>query len=303
MGPVHDRMTKRVGGWARGVAMGAIMGVAAGSPATTAQEVALGGVDPTSYFGATGPVEGDAGRTVMVDGATYRFADDRAQARFEADEDRYEPVFGGHDPVRLARGEQAVGNPRVFSVVGERVFLFVDEASRETFLATPGETTARAVKAFAEVAGEDETGRLTSVIGRRTKDYNLGKQGLAVSGYDPVAYFREGGGSPTKGRSNLTVAFDGAEYRFSNSKNRARFLENPTRYEPAHGGWCSYAASQESYAEIDPEKYLIEDDRLLLFYNGLFNDTKKKWEKSKEDLLPKADRFWKSETGEDPRHG
>ncbi|MEO0513211.1 MAG: YHS domain-containing (seleno)protein [Planctomycetota bacterium] len=267
-----------------------------------AQDLALDGNDPTSYFGSTGPAAGEASVEVEAEGVTFRFTDASAKRAFEANAERFEPVFGGHDPVALAAGKQVLGDPDVFSVVGERLFLFEDPAARVAFLKSPGRVASGAVKAYAEVTGEDESDRLAAVVERKSGEHNLEKS-LAVSGYDPVGYFPEGGGKPQKGRAEFSVTFDGAVFRFVNRRNRDRFVENPTRYEPAHGGWCSYAASQESYAEIDPKKYLIEDGRLLLFYNGVFNDTRKKWLKSDESLLPAADDFWLDETGETPRRG
>lgn len=266
------------------------------------QGQALGGIDPTSYFGSDSAERGSAQNSAEHDGQTYWFASAGDQRAFEREPARYAPIFGGHDPVRLAGGEQVAGNPEIFSVVGERVFLFESAQSRDAWLKDPAGVTRRASGAFVSEGGVDETSRLAKLFERNTDKHNLDK-GLAVSGYDPVAYFREGGAKAKKGSKSRTLEFDGATYRFSSEHNRDRFRENPTRYEPAHGGWCSYAAAKGSYAEIDPQKFLIEDDRLLLFYNGFLNDTKKKWEKSKKDLLPDADRFWKTESGETARKG
>ena len=130
------------------------------------------------------------------------------------------------------------------------------------------------------------------------KQYNLEK-GLALSGYDPVAYFKEGGGKPQKGKKDLTVAHRGVTYRFASAKNKSLFEKDPARFEPAYGGWCAYAMSQGEKVDVDPKSFLIENGRLHVFYKGLFSNTKKKWQKEGGDKLrPKADASWKKISGE-----
>ena len=131
---------------------------------------------------------------------------------------------------------------------------------------------------------------------------NLAKDGLALDGYDPVAYFPEGGGEPKKGAKTRTVEYRGATYRFANDANRERFRAEPSRFAPAFGGWCAYAMASDDRVEIDPESFLIEDGSLLVFFDGFFADTRKSWKKEgPEKLRPKADGFWNS-FADEPRH-
>jgi YHS domain-containing protein len=123
--------------------------------------------------------------------------------------------------------------------------------------------------------------------------FNLSKGDVAIVGYDPVAYFKEGGGKPTKGDAKRTVVYRGATYRFASDENRALFLEHPSRYEPAYGGWCAYAMASNDRVEVDPKSFRIEGGNLLLFYKGLLANTRKKWGKEGADKLrPKADSHW-----------
>ena len=57
---------------------------------------------------------------------------------------------------------------------------------------------------------------------------------VAIHGYDPVAYFVEGG--PRKGRTELAVEHNGVRWLFSSAANRARFEADPERYLRAYGG-------------------------------------------------------------------
>ena len=138
----------------------------------------------------------------------------------------------------------------------------------------------------------------------RTESYQL-KKTLGAQGYDPVAYFPEGDpngkGKATKGNKKITFQYNGVTYRFSSTKNRDLFKANPLKYEPAYGGWCAYAVSHETYTEPNPKRFLIQNGRLMLFYDGLFGDTYKDWHKEGPTKLePLADQFWKAETGERP---
>ena len=119
---------------------------------------------------------------------------------------------------------------------------------------------------------------------------NLDKKGLAIEGYDPVAYFPEGGSSPKKGKREISYGYRGVTYRFANADNRERFKRTPARYEAAYGGWCAYAMADGKQVEVDPESYLIQDGRLMLFYKSFFNDTKKKWSKKPEKLQARGGR-------------
>ena len=125
---------------------------------------------------------------------------------------------------------------------------------------------------------------------------------LAIDGYDPVSYFPEGGGAPREGRRQLTAAHRGITYRFTSEANRALFRSLPERYEPAYGGWCAWAMAKGKLVEVDPESYLIENGQLLLFYDGFFNDTRKKWlEAGGLEVGPRADKEWTKRSGETRR--
>lgn len=139
---------------------------------------------------------------------------------------------------------------------------------------------------------------------RAVAQYNLPKDGPAIEGYDPVAYFPEGGGKPIKGDKRFEHSIDGVVYRFASQANLDRFRADASKYDPAYGGWCAYAmGSDGSKVEIDPESFLVENERLFLFYKSFFNDTRKSWLKDEKSLLPKADANWKRVSDEDPRLG
>lgn len=137
---------------------------------------------------------------------------------------------------------------------------------------------------------------------RTIAEWDLSKKSLAIDGYDPVAYFPEGGSKPTKGKKSISHTHLGVDYRFASEKNKAAFIANPSKYEPAYGGWCAWAMSKGSKTEIDPKTYIVKDDRLFLFYKGVFGNTKKDWERGDHDTLTtQADSEWKAISGESPK--
>lgn len=137
---------------------------------------------------------------------------------------------------------------------------------------------------------------------RNTKEWSL-KKGLALQGYDPVAYFPEGGGKPVEGKKSISLKRDDVTYHFANEENRARFKANPDRYEPAYGGWCAWAMREGGKTEVDPKTFIVKDDRLFVFYNGIWGNTKKSWlgEGTHSEHAKKSDGQWKKISGEGPR--
>ena len=64
---------------------------------------------------------------------------------------------------------------------------------------------------------------------------NKNWKGLAIKGYDPVAYFTLG--KPVKGKSEFEYKWEGAKWRFSNSEHLNLFSANPEKYAPQYGGY------------------------------------------------------------------
>lgn len=101
--------------------------------------LALGGVDPTSYFDAGGPVHGDPHNELHWAGATWRFRSPEAMSRFLMSPTRYAPAFGGRCAWMMASGERAYGDPQYFAIYDGRLFLFAGAAERDAFLEDPAQ--------------------------------------------------------------------------------------------------------------------------------------------------------------------
>jgi hypothetical protein len=106
--------------------------------------LAIGGHDPVGYFLAGRPTLGRPEHEARWAGAPWRFGNEGNRAAFLAHPEIYAPRFGGHDPVRAARGFVARGDPALFLLHDDRLFLFVSSATRTAFAASPGSFLAEA---------------------------------------------------------------------------------------------------------------------------------------------------------------
>ncbi len=110
---------------------------------------------------------------------------------------------------------------------------------------------------------------------------------LAVSGYDPVAYFTQS--KPVEGSSDHEVDWNGATWRFSSAENLAAFKSDPEKYAPQFGGYCAWAVSQGYTASSIPEAWRIVDGKLYLNYSM---DIQARWAKDIPGLIAKAETNW-----------
>ena len=117
--------------------------------------------------------------------------------------------------------------------------------------------------------------------------------------YDPVSYLEDGKAQAvgTENSKSLRMKYQDAIYVFSTQAHLDVFTKNPQKYIPQFGGWCAYAvAAKKDKVDIDPKSFKIQDGRLLLFYDGLLADTKKKWQhddkKNPNEYLKDADANW-----------
>lgn len=124
----------------------------------------------------------------------------------------------------------------------------------------------------------------------RKKHFNL-ENGIAIDGYDPVAYFTQN--KAVKGKKDMAVYHQGVTYHFSSAASKELFKASPSKYEPEYGGWCAYAMGEKGEkVSIDPETYKIVNGKLYLFYNRFFNNTLKDWNRNEASLKAKADANW-----------
>ena len=115
---------------------------------------------------------------------------------------------------------------------------------------------------------------------------------VAIDGFDATAYWK---GGPEEGRDAHEVSWKGAIWRFAAAEDAAAFEAAPERFAPAYGGRCANAMSMGKDVAADAEIWLIEEDRLFLFYA---EDGRTRWrEGDRTALIAEADAQWAALSG------
>jgi YHS domain-containing protein len=126
-----------------------------------------------------------------------------------------------------------------------------------------------------------------SAVAVAAQKVNTSFTGLAIDGYDPVAYFTQN--KPVKGTREFTFEFEGATYRFASAAHRDQFAKEPAKYVPQYGAFCAWAVSRGYTADTDPLAWRVVNGKLYLNYNA---SVQKQWEQDIPGNINKADANW-----------
>jgi len=111
--------------------------------------------------------------------------------------------------------------------------------------------------------------------------------GVAIRGYDPVAYFSEN--KPVEGSPDFSLTWQGSAWRFKDHRNLELFRQNPEKYAPQYGGYCAYGVSEDHKSPTEPAAFTIVNDKLYLNYSL---KVKELWTKNRDERIVKADDLW-----------
>jgi len=111
--------------------------------------------------------------------------------------------------------------------------------------------------------------------------------GVAIKGYDTVAYFTEG--KAVKGNPKFTHTWHNALWQFENAHHRDLFAADPEPYAPQFGGFCSNALTVGKVVVADPEQWTIVDGKLYIKYNSSSRD---RWRDNKAAKIEQANENW-----------
>jgi hypothetical protein len=115
--------------------------------------------------------------------------------------------------------------------------------------------------------------------------------GVAIKGYDPVAYFTEG--RAMKGSEEFAYDWLGTPWHFANAKHRDMFAAEPDKYAPQYGGYCTIGVGVDGHAaeNIDPESaWRIIEGKLYFVYDATYVEELDG--PAREEWLAKADENW-----------
>jgi len=126
-----------------------------------------------------------------------------------------------------------------------------------------------------------------AVVPNSASTVDTDASGLALQGYDPVAYFVDG--QPEKGKADLKIDHGGATYYFASAKNMEAFKANPDAYLPQYGGFCAMGASFNHKFEGDPKVWRIVDNKLYVNFNP---DVGHRWAQDIPANISRANDNW-----------
>jgi len=142
-----------------GSALIGTLGSIPGSRAATTEQIvtdrnsglAILGFDPVAYFIDGAAVVGKSDFEYSFDGVVWRFRNEGNRGAFIDNPDFYLPRFGGYDPVGVARGVALPGDPRLWLMVGERLYLFHAPPAKAAFARNPEPMIAAAGERWPQV--------------------------------------------------------------------------------------------------------------------------------------------------------
>ena len=241
---------------------------------------AILGYDPVAYFALGKPAKGNPKFKSNYDGANYYFASAESKAMFDANPGKYAPAYGGYCGYAASINRLSPISPDWWQLVDGRLVLQHNKKAFDLFNKDLNGNTVKADQNWPGLVARN------GVYGGKTL-VQTDKNGVALEGYDPVGYFTDG--RPAKGDPKIEATYNGALYHFVSQENRATFEKDPTKYAPAYGGYCGYAASIGKVRPANPLLWSIVDGRLIVQHT---KGAVELWEKDVKGNKAKADMLW-----------
>ena len=245
----------------------------------TRDGAAVQGYDTVAYFADNKAVRGSPRFWSEHDGAKYFFTTAEHKALFDANPAKYAPAYGGYCGYAASIDRLSPISPEWFQITDGKLILQHNKKAYDKFNADLKGNVIKADENWPGLVARNGSGGKSLVLTDR--------KGVALEGYDPISYFSDG--KPTKGDSKIEGTYDGALYHFVSQEHRGLFEKNPSKYAPAYGGFCGYAASIGKVRPADPLLWSIVDGQLIVQHTkgavGL-------WDKDVASNKAKADKNW-----------
>ncbi len=266
------------------LAAGALADHAAGHTKTlilkNKEGAAILGYDPVAYFTDSKPAKGNPKFKSNYDRANYYFVSAGHKTLFDANPAKYAPAYGGYCGYAASINRLSPMSPDWWQLVEGRLVL---QHNKKAFDLFNQELAANARKADANWPGlvvkNGSYGGKTLV--------QTDKNGVARDCSFTVTYSTDG--KPFKGDPTIEATFNGALYHFTSQAHRETFEKDPTKYAPAYGGYCGYAASIGKVRPANPLLWSIVDGQLIVQHT---KGAVELWQKDVPGNKAKADKFW-----------
>ena len=127
---------------------------------------------------------------------------------------------------------------------------------------------------------------ISGFTGTLAGDY-FERDGVAIDGYDPVAYITEQ--KPVKGSPEFQSVHRGSTFQFASAAHRDVFAAEPDKYAPQYGGYCAYGMAKGYKAKIDPAAFSVIRGTLYLNYSDA---VRSRWLSDVSGYIQQADANW-----------
>ena len=241
--------------------------------------VAIEGYDPVAYFTDNKPVKGVIKFESDYEGAKYHFLSAEHKALFDSNPAKYAPAYGGYCGYAASIDRLSPVSPEWFQIIDGKLILQHNKKAFDLFNKELKENVMKADQNWPSLVVRNGTGGKTLV--------NTDLKGVALEGYDPIAYFTDG--KPAKGDPKIEATYNGALYHFVSQAHRETFEKSPSKYVPAYGGYCGYAASVGKVRPANPLVWSIVDGQLIVQHTKGASEL---WEKDVQGNKAKADKYW-----------
>jgi len=141
------------------------------------------------------------------------------------------------------------------------------------------------IGAMIVTSGAGTTANSASIHGPTTPVFE--QEGIALGGYDTVAYFLDR--EPVPGSATHAVEWRGAVWHFTSAENALLFRDSPERFAPQYGGYSLYGMSRGKTYATDPRVFDIIDGKLYLSRNDRVRGI---WQRNPLGYIAAADDNW-----------
>ena len=240
---------------------------------------AILGYDAVAYFTDNKPLKGNPKIKSNYEGADYYFASAGHKTLFDVNPAKYAPAYGGYCGYAASIDRLSPISPEWFQIIDGRLILQHNKKATDKFNNDQKGNIVKADQNWPGLVVRNGSGGKTLV--------NTDKKGVALEGYDPISYFTDG--KPMKGDPKIEATFNGALYHFVSQEHRETFEKAPTKYVPAYGGYCGYAASVGKVRPANPLVWSIVDGQLIVQHT---KGAAELWAKDVAGNRVKADKYW-----------
>jgi YHS domain-containing protein len=245
----------------------------------TRDGLAVQGYDTVAYFTDNKPVKGSPKFSAEFEGTKYFFVSAEHKALFDANPAKYAPAYGGYCGYAASIDRLSPISPEWFQIIDGKLILQHNKKAYDKFNADLKSNVLKADENWPGLVARNGSGGKSLVF--------TDHKGVALEGYDPISYFADE--KPAKGDPKVEATYEGALYHFVSQDHRETFEKNPSKYAPAYGGFCGYAASIGKVRPANPLLWSIVDGQLIVQHT---KSAVALWEKDVAANKAKADKNW-----------